>query len=69
MNPLPQGIGVYASDDASQTVALHSGRPNQVFQNFAARVISTAFRLPSRDQYTARTAFTIREVQIRGRER
>ena len=38
-------------------------------QNFAARVISSAFRLPSRDQYTARTAFTTKEVEILRRER
>ena len=49
--------------------ALQSGPSNQDFQNFADQVMARAFKLPSRDQYTARTALTTRAVGILGRER
>jgi hypothetical protein len=49
--------------------ALQSGAPNQVFQIFAVRVNPRAFRLPSRDQFMARIAFTTEELEMRGRER
>ena len=49
--------------------ALRSGPSNQDFQNFADRVMARAFKLPIRDQYTARTAFTTTAVGILGRER
>ena len=49
--------------------ALQSGPSNQLFQNFADRVIPRAFRLPSLVQYTARMAFATKEGEMRGRER
>jgi len=53
-----------------RTAFFPSGKtPSRGYQSFAERVIPAAFRLPSRDQCTARTALMTRQVEMRGRER
>ncbi len=46
--------------------ALHSGRPNQRFQNREEPAISKAFRLPNRAQNKTRTQGKTQAVGMRG---